>query len=129
MRPELECGQCAKRLAANGEIPLCRTAEGCPIEAEAKDTRVHRLISGYLRYKELNACGAAESIQMQALEQVGAHLLCPDFILAMEPVHKKFIEAAQEEYRKKKEQEKAHKEAVARAKEKAKKVRAKLGRG
>lgn len=116
----MECSKCASRYREKGEIPLCHTDEGCPIQAEATNPTIHKLIDGYTRYKHLNNAGAPDSLQLHALRQAGALDLCPDLLVELEPIWFKVKEKAIEEEKERREKEQEYKERVNKAKRKAK---------
>lgn len=109
-------------------MPLCRTAEGCPIQAEAQDPAISRYISGYLRYKELERSGAPESLQIDSLRQCGALPLCPDFLLVMNPILTEAMKTEKEKQEKLEEWRRADEQRVNAAKAKAKALNKKRGR-
>ena len=96
------------------------TSEGCPIQAEATDPDIQRLIVGYSNYKRLNNSNAPAELQLKALDQCGATELCPDFLCAMEPIYMQIVEKTREEQAEKREKEREYKEKVAAMQAKAK---------
>jgi hypothetical protein len=95
------------------------TDEGCPIEAEATDPNIHRLITGYSNYKQLNSAGAPDSLQLECLERCGATELCPALLVEMEPVYNKMVEKLREEHKVQQEETAKYKDKVSAAKRKA----------
>lgn len=115
----MECSKCTTRYRELNEVPLCHTEGGCPIQAEATNPHIARLINGYTNYKHLNNSGAPESLQLQALELAGALSLCPDLLVALEPVYYKLKDKAVKEERERLEQEREYREKVSAMKKKA----------
>lgn len=109
-----------QRWQTEGAKPLCKTEQGCPIQEEAQNPFILRLISGYMRYKQLSRAEAPEHMRMQALEACGATPLCPDFLCAMEPVFNELIQKNMEEEKRISKVQEAEAKRVAEAKARAK---------
>lgn len=88
----LSCDQCAMRVRENQHIkPLCKTPQGCPIEAEASSILISRLIRSYSNYKRLQMSGSPDFLMRDALAESELLYYGYDLIINMDEIHAEFI--------------------------------------
>ena len=114
-RPELECGACYRRQEQSGKIPLCKQAQGCPIEKIAKSLVIHKYCLGFNDYKRLCSADAPDSVRNEALEKTGLKALGYRVLVELEAVYADFVEAAREKDRQNEQRKQRTKQAQQRA--------------